>query len=284
MSERDDAVDDAGADEETTRTRSDAVDDLCAMLADELAARDGLVLCLDFDGTLAPIVTDPDDAVIRSGNRESLRALRDHPAATVAVISGRALDDVRERVGVEGISYVGNAGLERADGDEITVHPDAKRAKERLDRVRETLVDKLGWASGIAVEDKRWSLAVHTRDVPDEHNDRVAETVGRVADRVGGLDVSRGHQVLEVSPDTDATKGTAVASLADAETDPMVVYVGDDRSDQSALVEAADRGVAVYVGEEGPEGAHHVARPADVSDLLEWLAEEGVDWAANDAA
>ena len=266
--------------------RDDAVDEIRETLAVELRTHERLVLCLDFDGTLAPIVQEPDDATIRAGNREAIRALRDHPAVTVAVVSGRALDDVRDRVDVDGIDYVGNAGLERTDGGEVTVHPDAKRIEERLGRVREALVDRLGWTSGVAVEDKRWSLAVHTRNVPDEHNDRVAETVGRIADRVGGLDVSRGHEVLEVSPDTDASKGTAVTALADGEaaageaaskTDAFVVYVGDDHSDQSALAVAADRGLAVYVGDDGPADAYHVASPKDVSDLLDWLAEEGAD-------
>ncbi|MFC5971317.1 trehalose-phosphatase [Halomarina salina] len=277
-------------DDETNGADTDAIREA---FETELATHERLVLCLDFDGTLAPIVQNPDDAAIRAGNRESIRALRDHPAVTVAVVSGRALDDVRGRVGVDGIGYVGNAGLERVDGDGIIVHPDAKRTEERLERVREALVDRLGWASGVSVEDKRWSLAVHTRDVPDDHQDRVAETVGRIADRVGDLHVSRGHEVLEVGPDTDANKGAAVAALADSEaaasdgepvasSDALVVYVGDDQSDQSALRTAAERGIAVYVGEDGPDDAHHVASPEAVSDLLDWLATEGVDRLAAD--
>jgi trehalose 6-phosphate phosphatase len=265
-------------DEPATDTAADPPPDLRDRLADELRAHDHLVLCLDFDGTLAPIVSDPTDATIRSGNRESLRTLGSHDAVTVAVVSGRGLADVRERVGVDGLHYVGNAGLERAapDEDDPRVHPDARRAEERLGRVRETLTDALGWTAGVAVEDKRWSLAVHTRHVDDRHHDRIADTVGRVADRAGGLHVSRGHSVLEVGPATDATKGAAVAALADeSPADPLVVYVGDDHSDQTGLRVAASRGVAVFVGENGPEAAHHVGSPAVVGDLLAWLANDG---------
>ncbi|MFD1513058.1 trehalose-phosphatase [Halomarina rubra] len=254
-------------------------------IAAELRTHDHLVLCVDFDGTLAPIVSDPASAALRTGNRDRLERLRDHPAVTLAVVSGRGLADVRERVGVEDIHYAGNAGLERAvagsDADDpIEVHEDARRAEPHLERARETLRDRLGWAAGVSVEDKRWSLAVHTRNAPDTH-ERVAETVGRVVERVGGLHVSEGHQVFEVGPATDVNKGAAVSALADEhaerhDADPLVMYVGDDRSDRSAFGVAADRGVAVYVGADGPDEAHHVADPTVVSDLLDWLVTTGL--------
>jgi trehalose 6-phosphate phosphatase len=269
----------ATADEASADTGADtATATLRERLAADLADRDGLVLGLDFDGTLAPIVPDPDDAALRAGNRETLRTLADHADTTVAVVSGRALDDVRPRVGVDGIGYVGNAGLERSvgDGDEVSVHPDARRAEDRLASVRETVVDRFGWASGVRVEDKRWSLAVHVRDVDQGDRDRVAEAVGRIADRAGEFHVSRGRSVLEVSPATDANKGAAVADLAADYDDPLVVYVGDDRSDQSAFGVAAERGHGVFVGTDGPADAHHVEGPAAVGDLLDWLATEGL--------
>lgn len=282
MSERraeHDATDRAAVDTGDTEPAA-ASTNLRDRLASGLRAHDHVLLCLDFDGTLAPIVADPDDAAIRAGNRDHLRELCARRDTTVAVVSGRALTDVRERVEVEGLHYVGNAGLERArpdDGDDVRVHPDAGRVEGRLGRVRDTLVDKLGWTAGVEVEDKRWSLAVHTRNVPEGHRDRIAETVGRVADRAGGLHVSRGREVLEVGPDTDATKGAAVDALADeSPADPLVVYVGDDRSDQTGLAVAAERGIAVFVGEDGPDDAHHVTSPESVSDLLAWLAGDGV--------
>ncbi|MWG34917.1 trehalose-phosphatase [Halomarina oriensis] len=259
--------------------------DLRDRLTSALRSHEHVLLCLDFDGTLAPIVADPDAATIRPGNRERLHELSARDDVTVAVVSGRELADVRDRVGVGRVHYVGNAGLERTrpEEDGVRVHPDARRTERRLARVRDTLVDKLGWTAGIEIEDKRWSLAVHTRNVPEDRYDRIAETVGRVADRAGGLHVSRGREVLEVGPASDATKGAAVAALADevadehgrdAPTDPLVVYVGDDRSDQTGLEAAADRGVAVFVGEDGPDDAHHVASPAAVGDLLGWLASD----------
>ena len=90
---------------------------------DRLAGAEGLLLCTDFDGTLAPITDDPDAAGITDANEDALRALADREGIELAVVSGREVGDVTARVGIEGIAYAGNHGLELRREGETTVHP-----------------------------------------------------------------------------------------------------------------------------------------------------------------
>jgi len=89
----------------------------------QLGAAPGLLVALDFDGTLAPIEDDPDAPEITQANRHAVEALADHPDTLVAVVSGRQLADLRPRVAVDGVRYVGNHGLEYTVDGERMVHP-----------------------------------------------------------------------------------------------------------------------------------------------------------------
>lgn len=193
-------------------------------------------LFLDFDGVLAPIVARPEDAGAPPETRAELERLVG-TYALVAVVSGRAGDDVRERVGVDGVVCVGSHGLE---------------AEPLAERWRQTLVDfaaNAPWPAS-AIEAKGLAVAFHFRDRDDEaaairELDRIAETA-----RDGGLVARYGRKVLEVLPPVGSNKGTAVRRVLEERGLRRALAAGDDTTDLDsfAALDGLDVAVRVAVG------------------------------------
>jgi trehalose-phosphatase len=194
---------------------------------------------LDFDGVLAPIVSHPDDAYPPPETRAELRRLVAR-YALVGVISGRAGDDVRARVDVDGIVYVGSHGLE--------LHPEAERWRQRIADFASTVP----WPAE-HTENKGLSLSFHYRDAPDEQAAVLA--LEEVAERARDEDlVARfGRKVLEVLPPVGANKGTAVRHLLEGAGLKRAFVAGDDTTDIDAFRAVDDFDGAVRVAVMSPE-------------------------------
>jgi trehalose 6-phosphate phosphatase len=221
-------------------------------------------LVFDVDGTLAPIAPRPELARVPEETRAELRRLAER-YALVACLSGRAGLDARRLVGVDGIEYVGNHGLE--------LHPEARALATAITRFRDTV--------GLPAEDKGVSLAYHYREAEDEAAARAElENVAHSA-LLAGLDARWGRKVLEIRPRVEADKGTAVQTLIERARASRALYAGDDTTDLDAfrgLAEAGlEHGVRVAVASrEGPaelqESADLVlAGPQELVELLRLL-------------
>lgn len=241
------------------------------------------MIFLDYDGTLSPIVERPQDAVLT----EAMRACVARLARTcpVAVVSGRDLSDVRSRVGVEGIAYAGSHGFDVLDADGESLDPgDATRFLPMLDRAERELAARLSRVDGMRLERKRFSLAVHYRQVPADSVDAVRAQVERVLREVGGLRCSHGKKVLDLQPDIDWHKGRALTWLlqefSGSAPGPAVIpfYIGDDTTDEDAFraVQRGGVGVAVRDDDRPTAARYRVRDPDEVQELLEALAE-GLD-------
>jgi trehalose 6-phosphate phosphatase len=234
--------------------------DLLAPLA---AAPDRTALVFDVDGTLAPIAARPELAVVPEEARVELRRLVDR-YALVACVSGRAGLDARKLVGVDGIEYVGNHGLE--------LHPDARTLATAIARFRD--------AVGLPVEDKGISLAYHYREAEDEGAARAdLESVAQSA-LLAGLDARWGRKVLEVRPRIDADKGTALRALVERSRATQALYAGDDTTDLDAFRGLDEAGLeyAVRIAVASEEGPHELQAAADLvvtgpGDLIEVLRQ-----------
>ncbi len=248
------------------------------------AALDGrrLLLMLDFDGTLAPIASTPAEAAIPAETRSELVRLSKIASCTVAVVSGRALGDVRDKVGIEGITYVGNHGLEVARPNEeprLLAPPPAAASMERL---RERLAAALAPFEGVLIEDKGVSIAVHHRLVGDEDRTRVKETVYetvRASAGEGEIEIGAGAMVLELRPPLGRDKGTIVSAILDGEAkrgcaaSSFAMYLGDDVTDEDAFKALRGRGWPVLVGRPRISYAEYYLRdPREVGELLAMLA------------
>lgn len=239
-----------------------------------------LLVCLDFDGTLAPIVEEPDAAAITDENRAAVEALAAEPAVTTAVVTGRALTDIRQRLSLP-ITYAGNHGLELYREGQTAVHPIARKRAPLVDRVSATLEAALGPIPNYRIENKRLTGTVHVRSVPDPARERVYAITEDVVDRLAGgrLETSRGKRIVEYSPSVSWGKGEAVRLLErSAPEGTAVVYLGDDVTDESAFREIEPDDVGVYVGTDGASIAScRVGSPADVTPLLTWLKGTGIE-------
>ncbi|WP_049898944.1 trehalose-phosphatase [Halococcus agarilyticus] len=255
----------------------DGTDEPLATIADRLAAADGLYFCTDFDGTLSAIEADPDAPEIAPDNREALRTLRDHDRVRVAVISGRELADLRPRVGVEGIAYAGNHGLEVFRDGEITVHPVAKKRQRDLEHIVDDLDDRLS-DTDCFVEDKSVSATIHYRAAPDRReavHEAVAEAVERIAP--DGFERSIGKEIVELTPAVAWDKGAALSLLTADFEEWLSVYVGDDTTDEAAFRALGERGVGIHVGAgEDTAADYRIDDPPAVERLLDWFRTEGL--------
>jgi trehalose 6-phosphate phosphatase len=241
-----------------------------------------LVLLLDFDGTLAPIVERPEQAAIPPGTRAALERLRARPGVEVAVVSGRGMADARERAALGPIAYAGNHGMEIHGAGIERVHPEAAAARPLLERAATRINDGLAEIPGAFLEDKGLTLSIHYRQAPDRA-DRVRSVVDEAAGGEAGLKVTAGKMVLEVRPRVEWDKGKAVLFLLDQMQPPTgapVLYLGDDTTDEDAFRALAgwrEEGEGVLVADPpapGTAARTWLRSPDEVGTLFDALAGE----------
>ncbi len=238
-----------------------------------------MLLALDYDGTLAPIAARPEAAELPAATRGVLARLAARPDTDVAVVSGRTLEDVRARVGLAGVYYAGNHGLEIEGPGVQRVHTGAAASRPRIEACAAALRRALAGIEGVVIEDKGLTLSVHYRLVS------AAEDVERVRaltrDACAGrerLRLTEGKRVLEVRPDVDWDKGRATRFLLDAlELDALtaapVLFIGDDRTDEDAFRALRGRGDGVLVAESPPEDTAATALVRSTDEVAALLAE-----------
>jgi trehalose 6-phosphate phosphatase len=240
----------------------------------------------DVDGTLAPIVERAEDAAVPEQARAVLGRLGER-YALVGCISGRRASEARRMVGLAGLAYAGNHGLELLMPGEEEVRPDPSLAGREAETA-EFLAGLDGDLnkSGLRREDKGAIQALHWRGAEDEAG--AESRAHQIAVEAGqaGLDPHWGRKVLELRPVGGGGKDAAVASLLAAEELDRAVYAGDDRTDLDAfrrlsyLREEGELSSAVRVGVLSPEGPAELTEEADLTvggpsgwlAMLEWLA------------
>ena len=257
-------------------------------VASRLSDAPVVLLLLDYDGTLAPIAPRPELAVLPAAARRVLADLSGHPRFRPGIISGRGLSDLRERVGVPGIIYAGNHGLEIIGAGENFVHPQAASFRSALERVGSELRSRLAGYPGVLVEDKGLTLSVHYRQTDAALVPPVEWTFDDVVSAApADLKVTRGKMVLEVRPDMAWNKGSAIAKLMEGYikgnteghdagngVSPLPVFFGDDLTDEDGFeVVQAVNGIAVFVGpaRQPTKAAYRVDSPAEVSAALQLM-------------
>jgi trehalose 6-phosphate phosphatase len=209
---------------------------------------------LDYDGTLTPIVDRPDQALLSHDMRQTVRDLAEQ--CTVAVISGRDLGDVQGLVGIDTIYYAGSHGFDIAG-------PKGKRMEYQrgtdflpvLDRAERELYGRLDKITGALVERKKFSIAVHYRNVEPKNFRAVEETVDKVLADFPKLRKSSGKKVYELQPRIDWHKGNALLWLLQTlrmdEPEVLPLYIGDDATDEDAFKVLGNRGIGIVVAK-GP--------------------------------
>jgi trehalose 6-phosphate phosphatase len=234
----------------------------------------------DFDGTLSEIVQNPDSARLVDGAADALTSLS--AACPVAILSGRDLADVRERIGLPGLWYAGSHGFELT-GPDGTHHqnPEAAASIPVLAGAAADLADQLH-IPGVVVEHKRFGIAVHYRNAARDSVGEVAAAV-RTAGQRTALRVTTGREVIELRPNIDWDKGKTLRWVLDYIRDnkgagPLLpIYLGDDITDEDAFDAVHDDGIAILVrhsddGDRATAARYALDDPDRVREFTERLA------------
>jgi trehalose 6-phosphate phosphatase len=237
---------------------------------------DRLAVFLDYDGTLTPIVSHPEDAWLTDSMRQTLRELA--ACVPVAILSGRDLDDVRGRVHVDGIVYAGSHGFDIAGAGGLRRQL-GEAYLSVLDTAETELREALDEIPGAQLERKHFSVAAHYRNVNENDAFRVALAVDAVAVKHRELRRIDGKKVYELLPDIDWNKGKAVLWLLETlgldGANALPIYIGDDRTDEDAFRALEKSGVAILVSEQSqPTTARYsLKNPAEVERFLRAVTE-----------
>ncbi len=233
---------------------------------DVAATTDRLLVASDFDGTLAPIVSNPADARPLPRAAEALTAIADLPATSVALISGRALSVLRELSGAPtSVHLVGSHG---AEFDAGFAHP---VDESLLARITSELNAIAGDRPGVTVETKPASVALHIRNASPSDGD-TALKMARAASASWDAHTTEGKAVLEFAVIT-TDKGEAVDIMREQNHATAVVFLGDDVTDEKAFRRLREADVGVKVGPGPSLAAFRVDTPDDVAAVLAYLLD-----------
>jgi len=199
----------------------------------ELCKYERIGLITDMDGTLAPIVPVPSDARPTERNRQLLQQLY-HELALVAVVSGRAAVDVRERVDLPDLIYAGNHGLERWQDGQVIVAPAVKPYLAGLRAALQAIEPHM--QDAMLLENKQATLSIHYRNV--ENPERVKANLTPILEGIAqdnNLRLFHGRRVFEVRPPIEMNKGTIFKQLIGEYRLDAALFIGDDTTDADAL-------------------------------------------------
>ncbi|MEO6124149.1 MAG: trehalose-phosphatase, partial [Ilumatobacteraceae bacterium] len=225
------------------------------------------LLGVDVDGTISPIVTRPDEAVLVPGAREALDVLAQRDDVTVAVVSGRPLSDLRGLFGLpDSVSLVGSHGAE--DGAAADLSADEQNAIDAVLASMERVVEHLAksW-----IEFKPVAVALHVRESDPLLGAQALADLGAMFDASLAHTVHRGHMVLEVAV-REASKVIAFERLRKRIAPATSVFIGDDQSDDRVFASLGAQDVSVKVGPGPTAASYRLVSPLDVVDVLRALS------------
>lgn len=209
-------------------------------------------LFFDFDGTLVPIQDSPARCLLSPRTKSQLEKVSLSEKVSMAILSGRSVNDIIKRIQIQGIYFGGNHGLEISGPNLIYCHPDALYGKRAIDRMLKKIEKKISTISGALIERKRFGFSLHYRMADADGKGLIKKIFYEIiADSTDpqAFSVLRGKKVLEVVPRVKWDKGkAAMFLLQNKKKEYMPIYVGDDVTDEAAFDALRVRGVTIRVG------------------------------------
>lgn len=230
--------------------------DIWEKLSADIKATEHILLVLDYDGTLTPIMDNPELAVLDEKTRDKVKTLTNHPFFTIGIISGRSLVDVKRKVGIDNIYYSGNHGLESEGPEMKFTSREAKELMPLIELVEEELVREIGHIKGVLVENKGLALSIHYRKVKEKEVSMVKDIFNRTLQPLideGKVKISFRNKVFEVCPPLELDKGNTlrwmIRNTSFAHSRFLPIYIGDDQEDDSAFeMVNKKKGISILVG------------------------------------
>ncbi|GLT78368.1 hypothetical protein SLA2020_499060 [Shorea laevis] len=254
-----------------------------------------IAIFLDYDGTLSPIVDDPDRAFMSNAMRSTVRNVSKY--FPTAIITGRSRDKVYELVGLTELCYAGSHGMDISSPVSDSVsddHPNCIKSTDQqgkvlnlfqparefipmIDEVFRTLVENTNRIKGAKVENHKFCASVHYRNVDEKSWPTIAQSVHDILKDYPRLRLTHGRKVLEIRPVIDWNKGKAVEFLLESlglseRDDVLPIYIGDDKSDEDAfkMLREGNRGYGILVSSVPKESSAHYSLK-DTSEVKKFL-------------
>ncbi|GKV31303.1 hypothetical protein SLEP1_g40006 [Rubroshorea leprosula] len=258
-----------------------------------------IVVFLDYDGTLSPIVNDPDRAFMSDEMRAAVREVAKN--FWTAIVSGRSLDKVKEFVKLSNVYYAGSHGMDimspvsprkqcngkyqnianvENKGNDVLFQP-AKKFLPAIQEILSKLEEETGKIQGALVEDNRFCISVHYRQVQEKDYGMLEEKVKSVLQKYPDFCLSEGKMVLEIRPSIEWNKGHALEYLLETfgfrnSRDVLPLYIGDDRTDEDAfkVIQSRGQGFPIIVSSIPKEtkASYSLQDPSEVLTFLLHLA------------
>lgn len=238
----------------------------------DVAQSTTLLVATDFDGVLAPLVLDPSQSRPLPGTIESLQALAALPETHAAVVSGRDLATLTALTGLgdSEVTRIGSHGAESSTAEAGS----GELGPVETDRLEALVADVAALAAahpGTGLEHKPAAVVLHTRGMDAGAADAAEAAAHELAGRHTGVQVTRGKHVVEMSV-VQADKGTALLAVRDAVGADVIVYFGDDVTDEDVFTVLSPSDIGVKVGDGATAATYRVAEPEQAGEALALLA------------
>ncbi|KAH7524421.1 probable trehalose-phosphate phosphatase D [Ziziphus jujuba] len=248
-----------------------------------------IVMFLDYDGTLSPIVEDPDRAFMSNKMRNAVRDIARY--FPTAIVSGRCRDKVYSFVKLAELYYAGSHGMDikgpskchkYKNENKAVFYQPASEFLPMIDEVYKILSEKTKSIPGARVENNKFCCSVHFRCVDEKSWDALADLVSVVLNEYPKLRYTQGRKVLEIRPTIKWDKGKALEFLLESlgyanSNEVLPVYIGDDRTDEDAFKVLKDRGqgfgILVSKVPKETSATYTLKEPSEVKDFLRRLVK-----------
>ena len=241
-----------------------------------------ILLLIDYDGTLTPIVESPESAYLSPVVRQQLQNLARISCLTLGIVSGRELTDLQERVGISGIIYVGNHGLEIEGAGISFVNPTARQAAPLLHSLHHDISKAIAHIKGALIDDKGLTLSLHYRLVDELQLAELNSIFNQIAKgplASGQIKITPSKKAYDIRPSLDWDKGKAEEFIAQKLNDKrklLTLFIGDDVTDYDGFHQTnRDGGISIFVGDAHAKAPaqYFLNSPEEVYQFLQMLGE-----------
>ena len=250
-------------------------------IADYIYPRSQLVLGLDFDGTLVPIEDNPSSVFLKNKMRILLNVLSKRKNITIAIISGRSLDDLIEKVGLNDVVYAGNHGLNIRGPGLRKIDTKALQKQKTVENALTVCKKSMIKFPGIFIEDKTLTFAIHYRNLNSKFVTELHFSLMGMVSELGDLVIKTGKYFFEIYPAVETDKATAFSwIISQIGNDPNIgkIYLGDDDTDEDVFHSLKD-GIGINIGQKENSGSNYFLKDSiEVEKFLSWLSQRNFEF------
>ncbi len=250
-------------------------------VSQKLKSANGVLIFLDFDGTLSPIVTNFKDASIAFPKAmDTLKKISSLNGVFVMIVSGRKLKSLKEKIDLPSLNYAGNHGLEWIINGVYDRYPFNERIVDSLNEVKKIYNRLSKEYEGIFIEDKSMSLSLHYRNLKNISEENFIEVFYKSVKKIKNeniIEFIEGKKVIDARPKIEWNKGQIVNMVSQQIPGRLTIAIGDDTTDED-MFKKITNGLAIRVGEgDASRAEYYLENIEDVYRFLNYIYKELVD-------